>query len=409
MVAGRGGHVRPDRSCRNGTCQPTGGAPDLLLLSVAPAAGTGMGTECACANVTGSAAETVTTTRASTAYCHKADGTTVACSSNLPRVESVSSALRLRSEPACTALVTANTEDLTTGWTLNGTTTATANQYTAPDGTATMDKLAKSSADGLRFKSIGAFVGTASVSAWGRADTGTEEFTLLANCNGGSTSACTCKMDDGSACTAGIAGTICTAYPTGGVGTTSKRMALTVTCGGGSSLVVGWGPGIFNSDASATVGLWGFHAETNSFATSYTQGANRVADNISVPKPAAWADGAGCMGASFNVAGVNSGARILAAASGGSIFLQSATEVRCTDGTNTVTATVADVRDRTVRAVCRWSGATLTLVADGVTASGSYDGTITGATVYLGGSNGSNALGGRVSAVALGSGTTACD
>lgn len=60
--------------------------PSLAFFEFAPASGAGVGAECACAAVTGAKGEVVTTSRASVAWCTKADYSLVSCGNNLPRV-----------------------------------------------------------------------------------------------------------------------------------------------------------------------------------------------------------------------------------------------------------------------------------------------------------------------------------
>lgn len=70
-------------------------APALPMFEFAPANSAGMGTACACANITGSQGEVVSTTRTGDAVCSKrglsltgyTPGDLVICGANLPRVE----------------------------------------------------------------------------------------------------------------------------------------------------------------------------------------------------------------------------------------------------------------------------------------------------------------------------------
>lgn len=74
----------------------------------------------------------------------------------------------------------------------------------------------------------------------------------------------------------------------------------------------------------------------------------------------------------------------------------SATQIRSADGTNTVNAAVSNVVGRTFNVLAKWSGSTLTVVADGVTATGSFDGAFS-STATL-----------RIGATAAGSGYCNC-
>jgi hypothetical protein len=59
----------------------------------------------------------------------------------------------------------------------------------------------------------------------------------------------------------------------------------------------------------------------------------------------------------------------------------SSTAVRINDGTNSVTATVPNLAGRTVNLRSYWSGSTMGLVADGVAASGTFDGSFSSTSV----------------------------
>lgn len=115
-----------------------GGVADYFssLLTSNPA------TECACADLLTTAAEAVTTTRASTAFCTASTGVMTSCTNNKPRVSNSG----LLVEGARTNLLLRSQEfdngSWATGSTGSGTTpTVTANAAVAPDGTTTAEEL----------------------------------------------------------------------------------------------------------------------------------------------------------------------------------------------------------------------------------------------------------------------------
>lgn len=132
-----------------------GSAASYAYFELAPADGAGMGSACACAAITGAKGETVTVTRGSNATCTKgdfddgiADGDLVICGNNLPRVSTggTGSLGILREAGRTNTALRSQELDNTTVWTdFTGggaaAPTRTANAATAPDGTATADRL----------------------------------------------------------------------------------------------------------------------------------------------------------------------------------------------------------------------------------------------------------------------------
>ena len=123
-------------------------------FELAPTTGAGMTAECACADVTGASGQTVTWARSSSAYCTKEGLATtgltttslVLCSTNQPRVEATGNGAKgLRREAAATNLYL-RSEELNTApnvaFTSGSSITVTANAGTAPNNTATADRIA---------------------------------------------------------------------------------------------------------------------------------------------------------------------------------------------------------------------------------------------------------------------------
>jgi hypothetical protein len=96
------------------------------------------GSQCTDAALVSDQADAITCTRASTAYCTKADGTMVSHSNNRCRVEQHGVLM----EAARTNLCLRSQEiGGATGWSNSGTTYGAANAVTAPDGTATAENV----------------------------------------------------------------------------------------------------------------------------------------------------------------------------------------------------------------------------------------------------------------------------
>lgn len=79
------------------------------------------------------------------------------------------------------------------------------------------------------------------------------------------------------------------------------------------------------------------------------------------------------------------------------------------DGTNTVTATVPSVLGRTITMKSSWSGSSMTIVADGVTATGTFDGSFSStATMRIGGLSGSQFAYATIENIRIGASPTGC-
>lgn len=133
--------VEPQRDPGLKAVPPTPGFPHLYADST----GAGMGAECACADITGTQGEAITSTRATTGTCEKSDGTIVTCAVNAPRVEYNGSLLSILSEQG-TLHVALRTEEFdNAAWTKTGVGVAapvvTADQAAGRDGTTTADKI----------------------------------------------------------------------------------------------------------------------------------------------------------------------------------------------------------------------------------------------------------------------------
>jgi hypothetical protein len=348
----------------------------------------------------------ITWTRATNATCTKDDGTLVVLSSGQPRCSSSGCLV----EPAATNIGQFSTDvtnaggySLSTAGSGGGgaVTWSSTTDVTDPLGGTSAGKLVTPNMAGgegatnlaliVNAYTVSGLSGSYTLSIFGRTTSGTRTYYLWGN-GGGPVGSATCAAS--------------TAWP---------RCTNTITAP--SSFRAGYDlrtatPQQTGQPAGNTY-LFGAQLETGTIATSLipttNASATRNADVPSFSKPSWLVDGQGCVSVTVNVPTAVSGARAFSFGSGGTIYLQSSTSIRVEDGTNTISATVSDISGRSVVIRAFWAGSTLSLVADGVAASGSYDGTITGSTAYLGTNGGSaNWLYGYVSNVKLGSSSTGC-
>lgn len=116
-----GAETAPFKSFRktSGRAGPAASTPDPFYL--APAAGTGMGAECAGTDITSAQGDAISITRSSVAYCTKSDGTLVEVAANKPRVSSVGGVLSLYLENISSTNLALFSSDLTQSgsWTLS--------------------------------------------------------------------------------------------------------------------------------------------------------------------------------------------------------------------------------------------------------------------------------------------------
>jgi hypothetical protein len=135
------------------TIIPDGG--QYADFEFAPADGTGMGTECACANVTDVHGNALTLTQAGSLYCTKNDplhpasalgGDMVLCAPNKPRImrggTGSDSTLGILMEDSSTNFALRSEQFENAAWTNSGGLTVTANTQFAPNGAQTADNVA---------------------------------------------------------------------------------------------------------------------------------------------------------------------------------------------------------------------------------------------------------------------------
>lgn len=381
-------------------------APDYFasLFASEPA------TECACANVTMSDATTVTTTRASTAYCTASTGTMTSCANNLPRVSNSGVLI----EGSRTNLSFRSESLNTSGPWFTSNATVTADQASAPWGGTTMDTVATSNVSGSVFQTVttASSVGPYAFSAFGKALSGTNASTMLMRCTGSTPATCTCTRESGGVCTAAIVSADCKATAT--YSTTTDRVRGVVTCNAavtGPLLILSGGEFTVDTDSQYWSGIQ--LEESSAYASSYVATAGtavaRSADSVSFT-PGQAVSTAGCISGTvtFNAAPVAS-ARLIGGAVATGIFVVDADTVRIGDGTNTVSVDPGTLASQAMAFRAGWTGTSLSLTVNGVTATGTFDGDMDFGTIYLGSQAGSsNFLGGYLKNIKLGTSSTGC-
>jgi hypothetical protein len=279
--------------------------------------------------------------------------------------------------------------------------TVTANGSAAPDATTGMDKIAEDATTAQHAVFQGITVANTTVytySVWLKAAERTWAYVSFAGAGfGGSTTGAFINLTTG-ACGTVQAGNTCSVVGASGlwrvsltrtsVGTVGTVQLHTATADGASapSYAGAAGSGIY---------AFGAQLETGAVATNYIPtGASQVArlvDNYSVAKPSVLTDTAGCVSAAFYALGTQAGSsfHIVSFGANGVPIVGNAadtTGARIYDGTNLPSKTgLVSMIGRTATLYGMWFGSTLSIEEVGTAAaSGSYDGTITTATMYFG-------------------------
>lgn len=261
---------------------------NYAAFELGPLDGAGMGSACACANVTSAQGGALTVTRASSAWCSKQGtwqstgiipGDLVSCGNNLPRVEADGSGfLGLQFEYSATNLLLRSEEIDNGAWA--NTATVTANAATAPNNATAADVIDDTSAVAVQSATQVYVVG------------GTATYTPSVFCRAGTLSAVTLTAagSGGGTVTCSATGLGATNYTRLGCASTSltTNITLTITPGDNPAAAV-----------TGSVQCWGAMLEATSlgmrsYITSVAAAGTRAIDTPTASRPAALAGNSYC-------------------------------------------------------------------------------------------------------------------
>lgn len=287
----------------------------LAFFEFAPASGAGMGSACACANVTGAKGEVLTFARAGSATCSRqglattgiANGDLVTCSSNLPRAELSGGVVGLRVESSRSNLILRSEQVNDAVWVKEQdsaprTPTVTADQGVAPDGTSTADRVQFPATSGVEYSDYYQSV-TAAGSNWtcsvyvrGFSGSGTTDVCSFEG-TGWSCSPCSFSSTSWSLCSSARA----------------TSLGISRFCKVGNNSFQNGGV----ARAASDVLVWGHQGEEGTYGSSYiatvAASATRSADSASFGVSVPTASGV-CTSATTQVPS------LLAYASGGGVY-----------------------------------------------------------------------------------------
>lgn len=322
-------------------------------------------TECAATNPTSREGVSISNGRGQAATCTKADGTLVSVPSSKARINN--NGILVETNRANSVI---RTRKLDTGWTASSV-TVTANSAADPFGTTTAEQLNPTGgAASVIYSTTFTGAGTSPVMSYyakthdgtGTQDVKVQLYDTIATTGRGN-------------CTASVAGTW-TRY----------------TCAASSAVSANASRIEFYPDIAATdtedIDITAVQVESTSTASAFSSyietdatSESRDPDYVTVTMPSD-ISATGCAAATFKfpaeVGNANYG--LTYGDSGGANWLAvmnfSYTNVVFRDGTTTLTSTIADVRGRTFDVLMKWGAGTFSITADGVTASGSFDGSL---------------------------------
>jgi len=301
----------------------------LAFFEFAPTSGAGMGSACACANITGAKGEALTFTRTGSATCSRqglattgiANGDLVACSTDQPRVESSGGVLGLRVEGARTNETLRSQQIENAVWAITAAGVAapaiTADFAVAPDGTTTADRVqipacpnAGYDASGVN-QTSGAIASPSSSSVYLKANSGTPSVSVCMFGLATGTRACTQFTLNTSTWTRAVVPNV----------TNTGGMNMEIACENRTGSYTG-----ATNTGAADILVWGAQSEAGVGATSYIPTvAAAVTRNAEAPIFSVGSGSWGCESASFSVAGYaasGSNQRVLTLRVGGDLYDQ---------------------------------------------------------------------------------------
>lgn len=371
------------RSTRGVPC-----APSYAFFELAPASGAGLGSACACAAVTGAGGETATFARSSSAYCTKEGFATTSlttssmalCGTNTLRVEAGGDGkLGLLFEETRTNSALRSEELDNAAWSAASITTRTADTDVAPNGATTAERLVLSGgATSSIYQSVS---GTGSATTWTlsvylKSRSGTPQVYCYAFEGSGTPSAYT-------------AVTLTTSSWTRCVLTIVKTTIQALTFGIGYDTTIGTA-----NSGTADFAVWGAQAELGPFATSYiattSASATRAFDgNFFFTLALAGANATGSAAVTITPAAATTivaGDLIVGNSAGRPLYANNT--IRMYDQTTEPIIANGFVANVPKRYWSSWTGSTQSLnnATDAVNATGSFDGTMMGAStgIYVG-------------------------
>ena len=368
-------------------------------------------TDCLAFTITATGGETVTQTRASSAYCTASTGAMTLRSSNEMRVSAFGYGVLVEGESTNVAL---RSEDPShADW--SGTATITANVRAPPWGGSSMDTETTSSTNKYQCPSVSSTVGPFTFSTYGAAPVGdtTNQARQEIICVAANADPLTCAAhrDDGASATGVTSSGTCAGTST--FSETIARVQTTTTCDAAKTQFCFATYGGSPDDSHDWAG---FQAEVgNARASSYiaTAGtsATRAAEDIHfTPSVAISSTGCFVVDVTFDNASPTVGARAIAGAGATGLYFDTGDAFTLSDGTNTVTVDPGIPTFDQFRIRAAWSGSEMSLSVNGVTVTGTFDGNMDMGTVYVGSQTAtSNWLNGWIKDLYMGAGYTGCD
>ncbi len=360
------------------------------------------GTECGNNTITASGGETVTFTRGSSAYCTASTGAMTLRSSNQPRVANKGYFAEGAGASISTQPEALNHAD----WTCAA--TVTANQAAPPWGGSGMDDVASSSNNCYQCVFMSSSAGPFTISGYGKTAAGTSSGALSVVCVATNATAVTCRGFTDSSGAQSATPSSGTCISNASFTTTTDRLQTTTACDDPKTQLCFEVYGTNGTGSGSK--LWGgIQVEVASFASSYMPSGSRSADDLHFT-PGTAISAAGCVSGTVEFGPVvATGGRLIGGANATGIYALDGDTIRVSDGTNTVDVDPGTMPSTSMAFHLGWSGSTMTLTVNGVSASGTFDGNMDFGTIYPGSQQGtSNHLYGWLDNLKFGASATGC-